>query len=60
MNRQKTIKSGSDDSPSRTGSRPVTIRPSMSINAYRQGPPELHVFEFTGAALGCHDHIGDA
>jgi hypothetical protein len=67
MNRQKTMKSRSDDSPSRTGSRPTTIKPSrgtrqtstlelpvISMNADRHGLPEVHVFEFTGS-----DHRSD-
>ncbi|MDB5688039.1 MAG: hypothetical protein JWR77_2628 [Rhizorhabdus sp.] len=59
MDRQKTIKS-SDDSPSRTGSRPTTIRPSISMNADRHGLPEVHLFEFTGSGLRCDVLFGDA
>jgi len=59
MNRQKTIKS-SDDSPSRTGSRPTTVRPAMLMNAYRHRLPEVHLFEFTASGLRCDVLFGDA
>jgi hypothetical protein len=62
MNRQKTMKTGSDDSPSRTGRRPTTIKPSqgtsqtstlelpvISMNADRHGLTKVHVFEFTSS-----------
>ena len=72
MNRQKTIKSRSDGSPSRTGSRPTTIRPFqgtnqtstlavMSMTAARHGlPGVVHLFEFTGSGFRCDVLFGDA
>jgi hypothetical protein len=59
MNRRKPIKS-SDDSPSKTGSHPTTVRPAMLMNARRHVLPEVHLFEFTASGLRCDVLFGDA
>ena len=59
MNRQKPSNCPTD-SPSRTGSRPTTVRPALLMNAYRHRLPEVHLFEFTASGLRCDVLFGDA